>query len=101
MKPLHSVGLRVVGWWMCQANLEPGGQFLEYLAGELHPIVGVDLQGASERGQVAVQQSLSHREGALVGDGVEADRPAEPILAGEDIAVPSWGLWQWPHQVDK
>jgi hypothetical protein len=73
----------------------------EDVAGELHPIIAVDLQGASEGGDVAMHQSLDNGGGALVWKGVEAYKAAEPILAGQDVPVSCRSLQQGPNQVDE
>ncbi len=85
---------------MGQAYLEFGSQGGEDTAGELHPIVAVDLQVASEGGIVAMHQSLGNGGGTLVQERVEAHEAAESILAGQDIWVPCQGLRQGPNQVN-
>ena len=57
------------------------------MASELQTIVGVDLQGAAEGGDMSVYEGLGYGGGPLVGNGIEPNEVAEPILAGEDVLV--------------
>ena len=71
------------------------------MACEFHPIIAVDLQGATKDSNMLIHHNLGDRRGPFVRDGVEADETAEPVLTSQDILVPCRGPGQGAYQIDE